>query len=107
MNAGVIIGVLFLLGVFLFCMPVLPILLVILFAIIIPVQVASLLLAVRAVFKGDVTFIVGVFPHGDRANCDDRGHVHGCQYGISSLYCLHYPVRDRHVAFGPHDSGRR
>jgi len=43
-------------GVFLFCMPGLLVLLVILFAIIIPVQAASLLLAVRAVFKEDVTF---------------------------------------------------
>ena len=36
-------------------------LLVILFTIIIPVQAASLLLAVRAVFKEDVTFKVGAF----------------------------------------------
>jgi len=56
MNAGAVIGVLILLGVFLFCMPGLLVLLVILFAIIIPVQAASLLLAVRAVFKEDVTF---------------------------------------------------
>ena len=56
MNAGTVIGVLILLGVFLFCMPGLLVLLVILFAIIIPVQAASLLLAVRAVFKEDVTF---------------------------------------------------
>ena len=47
MNAGAVIGVLILLGVFLFCMPGLLVLLVILFAIIIPV---------RAVFKEDVTF---------------------------------------------------
>ena len=38
MNAGGVIGVLILLGVFLFCMPGLLVLLVILFAIIIPVQ---------------------------------------------------------------------
>ena len=56
MDAGAVIGVLILLGVFLFCMPGLLVLLVILFAIIIPVQAASLLLAVRAVFKEDVTF---------------------------------------------------
>ena len=44
MNAGAVIGVLILLGVFLFCIPELLVLLVILFAIIIPVQAASLLL---------------------------------------------------------------
>jgi hypothetical protein len=47
MNAGAVIGVLILLGVFLFCMPGLLVLPVILFAFIIPVQ---------AVFKEDVTF---------------------------------------------------
>ena len=56
MNAGAVIGVLILLGTLFFCMPGLLILLVILFAIIIPVQAVSLLLAVRAVFKEDVTF---------------------------------------------------
>ena len=61
MNAGAVIGVLVLLGTLFFCMLGLLILLVILFAIIIPVQVASPLLVVRAVFKEDVTFKVGVF----------------------------------------------
>ena len=42
MNAGAVIGVLILLGTLFFCMPGLLILLVILFAIIIPVQAASL-----------------------------------------------------------------
>ena len=56
MNAGAVIGVLILLGTLFFCMPGLLILLLILFAIIIPVPAASLLLAVRSVFKEDVTF---------------------------------------------------
>jgi hypothetical protein len=56
MNAGAVIGVLILLGTLFFCMLGLLILLVILFAIIIPVPAASLLLAVRSVFKEDVTF---------------------------------------------------
>ena len=61
MNAGAVIGVLVLLGTLFFCMLGLLILLVILFTIIIPVQAASPLLAVRAVFKEDVPFKVGVF----------------------------------------------
>ena len=56
MNAGAVIGVLILLGTLFFLYAGLLILLVILFAIIIPVQAVSLLLAVRAVFKEDVTF---------------------------------------------------